>query len=268
MFPKSTLIISTVAVILFGLFAFSPTASAYQIGVSPNMLSLRSGLVGYWTFDGKDMPNGVALDMSGNFATGTPVNIATSTFYAAGKIGQALNFDGVNDYVRTASTITFNSNISTVSFWYKVANDTASDSDVMLELSSNFNNNDGTFVIFPHSISYSGKFAVGIQDSVGTSKYRVESVSRPSVGVWHHYSVILNNSTTLGDIVIYIDNVLQTTGVELNIKDQSSNLKTDTLYFMSRGGSSLFEDGILDDVRIYNRALSANEIKQLYNLGR
>ena len=72
------------------------------------MLSLRSGLVGYWTFDGKDMLNGVALDKSGNFATGTLVSIATSTFYAPGKIGQGLNFDGVDDYVNIGAPASLN----------------------------------------------------------------------------------------------------------------------------------------------------------------
>src|SRR3989344_4851167 len=87
-------------------FAFSHTASAATIGTSPQVIGtttcstgLSCGLVGYWTFDGKDMAGGKALDKSGNGRNGTLVNIATSTFYTSGKLGQGLKFDGVNDYV-------------------------------------------------------------------------------------------------------------------------------------------------------------------------
>ncbi|MCF7812827.1 LamG domain-containing protein, partial [Candidatus Gracilibacteria bacterium] len=34
------------------------------------------------------------------------------------------------------------------------------------------------------------------------------------------------------------------------------------------GGTSYFDEGVLDEIRIYDRALSASEITQLYNLGR
>ncbi|HEY4714989.1 MAG TPA: LamG-like jellyroll fold domain-containing protein, partial [Candidatus Paceibacterota bacterium] len=37
---------------------------------------------------------------------------------------------------------------------------------------------------------------------------------------------------------------------------------------LTSGALSAFFNGTIDDVRIYNRALSATEIKQLYNLGR
>ena len=88
-------------IFFFSFFSFPHTASASKISVSPNILSLSNGLVGYWTFDGKDMRNGVVLDKSGNGNNGNLMNISTSTFYAPGKIGQAGNFDGGDDYVNT-----------------------------------------------------------------------------------------------------------------------------------------------------------------------
>src|SRR3989338_6588037 len=188
MFPKSTLIISTVAIILFGLFAFSPTASAYQIGVSPNMLSLRSGLVGYWTFDGKDMANGVALDKSGNFATGTPSGIATSTFYAAGKIGQALNFDGVNDYVNITSTSNLK-NISSgaVSLWFKSVNQVLGDRFIYAQRTGS--NNDRIYLLIE---DLSKDFQCGFADNANaiSSNNNIAGDNR-----WH-FGLIKWNSTT------------------------------------------------------------------------
>src|SRR3989338_2123353 len=79
------------------------------------------GLVGHWTFDGKNVVNGVALDSSGNGNNANLINIATSTFYSIGKIGQGFNFDGTNDY---ASTTRINNNEVTVAGWFnKTAND-------------------------------------------------------------------------------------------------------------------------------------------------
>jgi len=77
-------------IFFIGLFAFSPTALAGTIiGVSPNVMSLSNGLVGYWTFNNQDIRNGVILDKSGNGNNGNLMNISTSTFYVPGKIGQA-----------------------------------------------------------------------------------------------------------------------------------------------------------------------------------
>src|SRR3989338_1965645 len=66
-----------------------------------------SGLVGYWTFD--EGAGTTANDSSGNNNTGTLTNGPTWT---TGKIGQALNFDGSDDYVKIPGTATLMSNFS------------------------------------------------------------------------------------------------------------------------------------------------------------
>lgn len=77
------------------IFAGYNTASASFTISRPSTNNL--GLVGHWTFDGKDVASGVALDSSGNGYNGNLINIATSTFYSIGKIGQGFNFDGTDD---------------------------------------------------------------------------------------------------------------------------------------------------------------------------
>src|SRR3990167_8880079 len=77
-------------------------AQAFTIGKTlPTQPDLQTGLVGHWTFDGRDMgPN--VRDRSGqgnhgNLVLGATGNTSTTTI--PGKLGQALSFDGVNDYV-------------------------------------------------------------------------------------------------------------------------------------------------------------------------
>src|SRR3989344_3676813 len=64
----------------------------------PQTQAQTSGLVGYWTFD--EGTGATASDSSGNNNTGTLTNGPTWT---TGKIGQALSFDGVDDYVNISN---------------------------------------------------------------------------------------------------------------------------------------------------------------------
>jgi hypothetical protein len=233
-----------------------------HVNTQVNNDSLKNGLVGYWSFDGKDMSGNIAYDRSGQNNNGTLTNGPVRT---EGKLGQALNFDGVNDYAATPVTTNFGSSIITVSFWLNFDHFSNLDDVTILELSDDFNSFDNAFAFLPNDVD--GSFHVGIQSSAGVNKYREESFTRPSAGSFHHYAAILDNSTNTGDVTVYVDGVLQNTIITQNTKDSSGNFATDLLYFMSRAGTSAFGKGVMDDIRVYNRALSADEIKRLYRMG-
>src|SRR3989344_6109894 len=75
-------------------------ASAALIVQAPKYIGLNSGLVGYWSFDGPDMNATQALDRAGQGNNGTLTNGPKPTL---GRLGQALSFDGVDDYVTKSS---------------------------------------------------------------------------------------------------------------------------------------------------------------------
>jgi len=83
----------TIFFAVLGLFFFSQNAEAAIINKAP---TTAIGLVGYWTFDGKNMSGNSAFDLSGNGNTGT---LTSGPVRAIGKLGQALSFDGSDDYV-------------------------------------------------------------------------------------------------------------------------------------------------------------------------
>jgi len=102
--------------------ALTPTEirQLYKAGSSfhpntTNKSTIRDGLVGHWTFDGADMGTTSARDASGNANTGWLINGAKK---AIGRIGQALNFDGVNDFVDGGNV----GNVQTISYWIKSNN--------------------------------------------------------------------------------------------------------------------------------------------------
>ena len=89
--------LNTVYLILF----LPLPAHAGTIINRPLAIGLNQGLVGHWTFDQKDMKsNNLAYDVSGQGNTGTLTN---GPVRAIGRIGQALNFDGVDDRVGVGS---------------------------------------------------------------------------------------------------------------------------------------------------------------------
>ena len=217
--------------------------------------------IAHWKFD--ETSGTTASDSSGS---GRAVSLSGGPIWTAGRVGGALQFDGANDVGRTASAIQFGSKVATASFWLWW-DAYANDNDIVMELSSDFSRNDGTFVIIPNSASpCNNGLQISIQDGVSGARFRTECFARPLENVWHHYAVIIDNSTTMGDVKLYVDGVEQpSASIPNNEKDQSSVIRTDTMFLMSRAGSSWFGKGKLDDVRIYNRALSLDEIQALHS---
>ncbi len=106
-----------------------------KISTTPKQI-ISTDLVGHWTFDGKSMSNGVAQDLSGNNYFGSLRNIASTTFYSTGKIGQALNFDGINDYISVGAAY---NGVKSVSFWMKAATTTFNQKIMDLNGTANVN---------------------------------------------------------------------------------------------------------------------------------
>lgn len=238
-------------------------ATSVNLTKPPNNL----GLVGYWTFDGPDMSPNVR-DKSGNGRHGLLKNF-TSTTTAAGKQGQALEFDGTNDYVDADHGITFD-NQMTITAWVYL--DTYSDNDSSPDFGNRniINSND------PNNTNIDTEaHGIAVDDtSNGLAEGRLnwdvstDSSNRITVegdvvplGEWHHIVFTVN----AGSAKIYQN------GTERNSGTYTDNGIEDPGQWkigkFSKESLDGFFDGLIDDVRIYNRALSAQEIKNLYNSG-
>jgi hypothetical protein len=212
--------------------------------------ALATGLLSHWTFDGKDMVGGVARDgVRGN--NGTLTNIASSTFYTDGKIGQALNFDGVNDYIEKLGPSGFptGNNPFSYSAWIKPRN--APSQQVILFYGTNTTNQSAYIEIGNADCGAnrlsSGKWGATINCDSTTV----------TLGQWHLVTLTFDGTTAR----LYRNGVLADS-------DAASYNLVNTYVDIGRVSNSAFFSGSVDDVRVYGRALSATEVLQLYNLGR
>ncbi len=250
-------------------YARTPAQIAYDYN--------RGGALLWYKLD--ECQGNIANDASGNNNSGT-ITIGTSGTQGAlgtcnngtgstaawgvgssGQFNSSLSFDGTDDYLSTTSTLNLSlSTISTVSFWLNWSNYTNNDS-LAMESSINYNSNTGAILIDPNSsASGGGNFEVSIH---GTG-YANLLFTRPSAGVWHHYTFVIDSSTLNGNITAYVDGKLVngTFSSGLNGPYYQGNY---TWYFMSRAGSSLFGAGKMDDIRIFNYGLTKTQIQTLYN---
>jgi len=217
-----------------------------------------NGLVGYWPF------NGNANDASGNGNNGT-VNGATLTTDRFGNVGKAYSFDGVNDYIETphSSTLLFSQNEVSISTWISVSNwpQLNQIENYFLSKQSSLGNNQVGF----HSYIFSGTTSTPVKAI--TNRYKNGSSStfgsvsiinnNLGSGVWYNIIYTHNNSFDK----IYIDGIL----VDSQNSVQLGGTNTAPLIFGCLNNYLGNFNGKIDDIAIYNRALTQSEITQLYN---
>ena len=235
---------------------------------------LNSGLVGYWNFEeGRD--NSVAGDRSGFGNNGTLTNMDTSTAWkgSATSSGQALDFDASDDYVDVGSGNNLdNLGPMTVSAWYYARSEGENSRGGIF----NKGDGDGVLVDGPEfefgSVGLDGvdrtnalAFAVGFS---GGSLHRIASNNTVTLNKWQFVTLTWDGTTSSSGVHIYIDGVEVTyqksqDGIGTKNDDGSANMLIGIGNF---GAQSNTWDGRLDEVRIYRRVLSYDEIQRLYKL--
>jgi PKD repeat protein len=234
------------------------TRSLSAVGSYNAAVTSTSGLIDYWRLGEKsgtsfaDSIGGRNATAAGGVTLGAPGALEPDSNPAAG-------FDGSNDAASAPLDLSGTSQL-TVEFWLKWSA-YANDDDLAFELTPNFNNNNGGFIVDPNAGELGGQFAVGI--GRGGSRNNAY-FQRPSAGSWHHYALVLNSGATAAQQVIpYVDGKA-VSFTKLSSGTGAGNFANSTLYFMSRNASALFGNGSLDEVALYNRTLSAAEISAHY----
>ncbi len=209
---------------------------------------ISTGLIGWWKFDESSGTSAIDSSTGGN--TGTLQNNPTRV---AGKLGNALTFVGTSlQYVDLGTAISPGSQ-ATFAFWIKTTSTTANERVFGKETSDY----DTPFVFWKPPGGNAYNFFTS--KSAGGNAYADVSISATGInnGAWHHIVATVSSTT----ITTYLDNVQKNTGAWTHgIKASSEN----TFVGWSAYPSTTYFNGTLDEVRIYDRALSAEDVAQLY----
>ena len=209
-----------------------------------------AGLVGFWKLN--ETSGTVAMDASGNGNSGALIN---NPQWTAGKVGNALQFNG-NNYVSVPSSPGLEINGNAISFgaWYYhtsttngfILGKTVSDYTYMMSVEKG-----------------SQQFQVQLVTGGTRRILGVPSQSKPGEltkynNTWVHLFVVYNGST----IKVYVN------GAEQLSQAASGAVRSNTNAFAigARGGDGSWTrfNSKIDEVRVYNRALTAQEVSAIY----
>ena len=171
---------------------------------------------------------------------------------SGGKAGGALRLDGVSDYVTVANSSSLQLTTAlTIAAWIKGdAWGAGANVDAIAR------KGEVTPVNYQLAIA-DRRVSLMLDDVDGGGGFRGNTLL--NAGQWYHVAATWDGST----VKVYVDGVLDNDQPAL----RGGTIGTDTrpLYIGGRAGQDLF-DGIIDDVRIYNRALEAGDINDISHL--
>ena len=226
---------------------------------------LSDGLVGYWPLD--EGSGTATADLSGNVNTGSLLKGAGSgvapQWNASGKFGNCLSFDGISSYVdcgngaslRPASAVTVAGWVkqSALSYYAPIAGfiyDQGSDESGYAILSWTT----------PTPSGYGGWIRMGANTDGG---YMPRVTTGYTLGQWTHVVLTYNGSVT----TLYVNgSANKQTSADTGNLDYNPQT-TFKMGVFQAGDWWLPYSGLIDEVAVWNRALSQTEVDDLYNNG-
>ncbi|KPA16607.1 conserved hypothetical protein, secreted [Candidatus Magnetomorum sp. HK-1] len=203
---------------------------------------LNDGLVAYYPF------NSNANDESSNTNHGI-VNGATLNKDRFGNDNSAYKFDGINDFIsiNDSESLNFSNGNFTISLWVKLL-----DKRDYHRLISKYKYDSGGWIVYA-SEKY---FGCNIR---GTSEFENLFFGEYNVEKWYFITVI----KTSNKMKIFLNSKLA--GM-YSFEFGNTNISEPLLIgkYISHGMPSNYISGLIDDIRIYNREISEDEIKELF----
>ena len=197
--------------------------------------------------------NGNANDASGNGYDGTPSGGVTYTADRFGNPNSAVSFDGINGLITTPQLNFAGSTTVSVSLWLKANVQAQSPATYYLAIDNTAFGVAHSYYPYPQP----GLNQIGFGVQSGTTPGTAGGYITP--GNWYHFVGTYDGTT----IRAYINgSLIQQTSLSGPMNNPNSPLN-----FGSLSPSPYYWNGSLDDVRVYNRALTGSEVTQLYGGG-
>jgi hypothetical protein len=213
-----------------------------------------SSLVSYWTLDGSlgNVANASTLGDSVGVNTGTSGDGDATMSRVSGKLNQAIDFDGVDDYISIGTNASLNhADGFSVSVWVNA--DNADRNEAIVESYSTCGACTGWKLNKSSSSTGIYQFTVRIAG--------VESTSPSDFALSNQWTHLLGVREDDGTLRLYVN------GVEVSSSGSQVGAITQTQphYIGARSGATWFFDGTIDDFAIWDAALTADEVALIYS---
>ncbi|MBC8462179.1 MAG: LamG domain-containing protein [Deltaproteobacteria bacterium] len=222
--------------------------SVWYTNVVEAQIVVTDGLVSFWTFDKSDIDSKTVKDVFGsNHGTikGKPKSVE-------GKIEEAMEFDGAGDFIDCGNDASLDlTDAITIEVWIKPesAGEGGPNAGPICKAEAGVDpwswqlryNAPGSFMGFQFNANPGGSTWISVQE-------------RLSAGKWYHIAGTFDGN----NIICYLDGVEKQKGKIAAISGGAGR------FFIGQDGWVNVFNGVIDEVRIYNRALSEAEIQQNY----
>ena len=184
-----------------------------------------------------------ALDTSGN---GNDCTVLGDPVFVEGVVGQALDLDGVGDYVDLGANPLFGmqeTNQMTVAAWLTIRSIPAAWAPAVAK-------GENAWRLSNVNMDRRYHFGITLWSNPGPS---VDGVTVVGADEWHHVAGVFDGN----NIMLYIDAALD------GIVEESSPIGTNNFNVLigdNPEATGRYWDGLIDELKVYNRALSADEV--------
>lgn len=190
-------------------------------------------------------------NLTDSWSSNNGTHNGTQTGYTTGVYGQAKNFNGTDEYISIENNINSTKEDKSVSSWIKVT-----DLSTIRQIIGSRDSNGYEFNFY---IDPDGGVEFNTYD--GSTLHGITSGHSISAGKWYHLTGVYKESE---GYKLYVNGRLTDTNSDTTF--QTDNLNE---YIGARNQSSItrYFKGTIDDLRIYNKALTPVEVEKLYNKG-
>lgn len=239
---------------LTNLAGSATSSNAVLTVIVPTCLPLPAGLAGFWQGEG-DASDSMGLN---------PGQLHGTMFFTNGEAGRGFGFDGVSGYVSIPAAAALNVGTNagfTIECWINPADVLAP--HALVEWNNGWSSLGSHLWISQGTTSFGGGpgcLFANLIDSTGVYHTLSSTGGIVTSNVFQHVAVTYDKSTGVGSL--YYNGAL-VAGASLGMFSPSTSFD---LYFGVRasGGAASPFSGVLDDVSLYTRALSADEIARIY----